>query len=536
MEWDYIIVGAGSAGCVIARRLAEDRNNTVLLLDAGVRDWSPAIHVPAGIIFGRNQYDWAYTGEPDASRGGIRDTWSAGSTFGGSSSINGMMYVRGNPLDYDGWADEGCEGWDYDGVLPFFKRMEKWEGGETDYRGGAGPVHVVMDPTGHPLTKLFIGAARDAGFDYNEDYNAGQQTGISLVQANQARGLRQTSARAYLGWFKYYPNLKVQHQSRVTRINFSGCRATGVSFERPGKSINAYCRKEIIISAGALMSPALLLHSGIGDKHELDNLNIRPVNHRPGVGKNFQEHVVTAMSYEVNQPTLNTDKIFSFRSLGHGLKYLFQQKGPLAACVGSAQIFCASNSGISRPDLQIIFLPMGYDLQGAENTVELKMHPKPHVTAAITSLTTNHRGTISLRSGNPADLPRIDFQLLGDEHNFQRLQAGARIIRKIFQHPSLQKLIVNETLPGKLLDIDNKTVWKNYLKQASFRGDHPCGSCKMGAKDDPMAVVDPRLRVIGVEGLRVADASVIPVIPSGNTNAPVMMIGERAAYFITNNE
>lgn len=533
MEWDYIIVGAGSAGCVIARRLAENGNNTVLLLDAGVRDWSPFIHIPAGVIFGRARYDWAYTGEPDASRDGFRDTWSAGSVFGGSSSINGMMYVRGNPLDYDGWANAGCEGWDYDNVLPFFKRMEKWVGGDSDYRGGAGPVQVVMDPTGHPLTKLFLAAARDAGFDYNEDYNAGQQTGVSLVQANQARGLRHTSARAYLGWFKRCPNLKVMHRSRVSKINFTGGRATGVSFERLGKPTSANCRKEIIICAGALMSPALLLRSGIGDKSELDNFNIEPVSHRPGVGRNFQEHVVTAISYEVHQPTLNTEKFFSLRSLGHGFRYLLQRKGPLAACVGSAQIFCASQPGLSQPDLQIIFLPMGYDLREAENTVELKMHPKPHVTVAVTSLTAGHRGAVRIRSANPEDSPEIGYQLLGDEDNFQRLQAGVRIARRIFQAPPLQNLVVNETLPGRNVDIEDEAVWRNYLKQASFRGDHPCGTCKMGANDDPMAVVDPQLRVIGVEGLRVADASVIPVIPSGNTNAPVMMIGERAADFIT---
>ena len=219
--------------------------------------------------------------------------------------------------------------------------------------------------------------------------------------------------------------------------------------------------------------------------------------------------------------------------MGHGIRYLLQRKGPLAACVGSAQIFCVSQPGLSQPDLQIIFLPMGYDLREAENTVELKMHAKPHVTVAVTSLTAGRRGTVRIRSTDPEEPPKIDYRLLGDEDNFQRLQAGVRIARRIFQAPTLHNLVVNETLPGTSVDIEDETVWRNYLKQACFRGDHPCGTCKMGAYDDPMAVVDPQLRVIGVEGLRVADASIIPVIPSGNTNAPVMMIGERAADFIT---
>ncbi|MEJ2171761.1 MAG: GMC family oxidoreductase N-terminal domain-containing protein [Woeseiaceae bacterium] len=532
MNWDYIVVGAGSAGCAVASRLSEDPSNRVLLLDAGGRDWSAAIHVPAGIIFGRNRYDWSYPGEPDASRGGIEDVWSAGNTFGGSSAINGMMYVRGNALDFDSWAQAGCDGWDYKSVLPYFRRMETWEDGESEWRGGDGPVHIVRDPVRHPLAEAFIEAASESGYPINDDYNGRQQDGVAVVQANQRCGLRHTAARAYLGWGRRRANLRIIQRSRVDKILFDGNRAIGVRYTRGDRVEEARCRREVVVSAGALISPKLLMLSGIGEASQLQEFGIETLCDRPGVGRNLQEHAVTALSFEAGVRTLNTEKVFSLRAIGHAYNYLFHHRGPLAASVGAAQLFCKSNAAEPRPDLQVIFVPMGYKFVETKTTVELQMHPKPHMTVAITALHTKNRGSIRLRSADPEDNPRIHFELLGTDDVIEKLMAGCRIVRAISGKQALQQFIVEESLPGVALETVDEEGWEEYLREGSYRGDHPCGTCKMGGKDDPLAVVDPELRVIGVDGLRVADASVMPTVVSGNTNAAVMMIGEHAADLI----
>lgn len=529
-QWDFIVVGAGSAGCAVAARLCEDPSLRVLLLDAGCRDWSWSVHIPAGIIFARTHYDWAYPGEADASRGGVEDAWAAGSTFGGSSAINGMMYVRGNPKDYDHWQELGCEGWDYKSVLPYFKRMENWEAGATAFRGSKGPLSIVRERVGHQLSPEFISAAQEQGFDFNDDYNGEQQEGASVVQINQKYGLRHSAARAYLGWWKKYPNLTIKHDAHVNKILMEGKRAVGVNYTRDGIDYDCHAIAEVVLSAGALISPKILMLSGIGPAEELEQHGLKVLHELPGVGQNFQEHPVTALSWECNVPTLNTEKVFSLRAIGHGLNYVFRQQGPLAASVSTAHLFCRSEQGLQRPDLHIIFVPIGYELKEVDNSMQLSLHSRPHFMIAVTYLHPDNRGSISLRSNRPDDPPKIAFELLGSEKAVSGLIAGAKIARKIGSSESLNKYIVAETVNMESAD---DAAWRDYIGEATARGDHPCGSCKMGSPDDPMAVVDPKLAVRGLEGLRVADASVMPVLPSGNTNAPVMMVGERAADFIT---
>jgi choline dehydrogenase len=523
-HWDYVIVGAGSAGCVIASRLSEDPGVRVLLIEAGGSDRSPLILAPAGTdvyVIGNPKYDWCFTTEPDPTRHHRTDLWPRGKVLGGSSSINGTIYIRGHAADYDAWAREGARGWSYADVLPYFKRAERNDLGESEYHGVRGPLSVQSLRYVHPLTRRFVEAAEQSGLPFNPDVNGASQHGVCFNQATQKRGWRHSSARAYLGPARRRSNLKVLTHAQVTRVVFAGRRASGVEYLENGtlKRVNAEC--EVVLAAGAIGSPQILMLSGVGPANVLRGQGIDVVADRKAVGENLHEHAVTWLVYRMRAPTLNREKS-AFRQALHGLNWLLRGRGPATTPGSQAVAFFATDGDpSSQPDIQLHFTPVGYEF----TATELKLYDEPTVSVAVNICRPLSRGRITLKSPCATDAPRIEMPLLESEEDVRILIAGCRRAQRIMIQPGIAALVAMQCAPGPNVVRDDE--WAGYLRESIVPAYHPVGTCRMGT--DVESVVDPELRVRGITGLRVADASIMPRIVSGNTNAAAIMIGEKAS-------
>nr|XP_061804787.1 choline dehydrogenase, mitochondrial-like [Nerophis lumbriciformis] len=524
-RWDYIIIGAGSAGCVLANRLSADPNCRVLLLEAGQSDRRIASRVPAAIgsAIMSPKMNWQYEGSPDTSRANRSDMWPAGKMLGGGSSLNGMMFVRGHRWDYDHWAQLGNPGWDYQSVLPYFRKLENNERGADAWRGVHGPLSVSNVRVPHPLTEAFVAAMTELGVERNADLNGENQEGVDYCQVTQKRGFRHSTASAYLDTIKRRPNLKITTGTLATHIGFDYKRASWVDYQLGNVGHSATTSRGIVVCAGAIASPCLLQRSGVGDVDHLKTLEIPVVTHRPGVGHNLQEHPGMIVSAHVNQRTLTSDRN-PLRAVGHGLNYLVRGRGPLSNPVGHAQAFVRTRENLPAPNIQIIFSPLSYDHHEGGATA----YPKPAINLAVGLCRVASRGEIQLSSNDPQEYPSITYALLDEPDDVRQLMEGIRFTRRLYDTQSFGSAFVDERKPGAHVSDDE--ALEQCIREQSFLMYHPCGTCAMGT--GPEAVVDAQLKVHGVQGLWVADASVFPTIPAGNINASSIMVGEKAADLI----
>ena len=525
MVADYVIVGAGSAGCVLAERLSAD-GARVVLLEAGPPDDLPWIHIPAGVLklLDHPVVNWNYSTEPDAGGVNRRVHWPRGKTLGGTSSINGMLYVRGNPADYDGWAQRGCRGWRYEEVLPYFKKAETYRGrGEDEFRGRHGPLIVEDYRTILPLTHMFVEAAQTAGFAYRDDLNGRQQEGVGYSQMTRRHRFRASTARTYLRQARGRANLEVVTEAVATGLRFEGRRCTGVAFRRDGAAREVLASREVILAGGAVNSPHLLQVSGIGPAEHLRRHGIEVCHDLAGVGANLQDHYVVRVAHRVRDLISINQLSRGLRLAGEAVRYALRGDGALTFGVTSAQVFCRSRDGLDSPDLQLLFTPASYDPSGFG-----KLEHASGMTVAVCPVRPSSRGTIMAESPDPLARPVIRPNYLADEDDVRVLVEGVRHSRRIFAAPALAEHSAGELEPGP--EVDSAAAMRDLAARRGNTIYHPVGTCKMGA--DPLAVVDARLRVHGLEGLRVIDASVMPVLTTGNTNAPTIMIAEKGADMI----
>ncbi len=523
--FDYIIVGAGSAGCVLANRLTASGQYSVLLLEAGPRDTNPWIHVPLGYgkLFNDPRTNWLFKTTPQRELNDRSISQPRGKVLGGSSSINGLVYIRGQPEDFDDWRDRGNPGWGFEDLLPYFIRSEDHVLGAGAFHGESGPLGISAPTDPHPLCDAFIAAGQIHGHPRNDDFNGATQEGVGYYHTTSRKGVRCSTAAAYLKPASRRGNLRIETLAFVTRIVFDQRRARAVQWRRNGMSCVSAARREVLLCAGAINSPQLLELSGVGNGALLQRHGIVVVHDLPGVGESLQDHLQVRAVFRCTQKiTLNDDMASPWRRLGIGLRYLLQRRGPLTVSAGYAGAFLRTEPSLTRPDVQVHFITFSTTNMGDA------LHPHSGFTASICQLRPQSRGSVHIRSADPADAPAIDPNYFSAETDRRATVAGLQTVRHIVHSEPLSAFVAEEVEPGSALQSFDEVL--GYCRQHGASIYHPTCSARMGK--DPGAVVDARLRVHGVTGLRVVDGSVMPSLVSGNSNAAIIAIGEKAADLI----
>lgn len=524
-EFDYIIVGAGSAGCVLANRLSADGKHSVLLLEAGPRDRNIWIHIPIGYakLFKNSKVNWMYQTEPEPGLEGRSIFQPRGKVLGGSSSINGLIYIRGQHADYDRWRQLGNVGWGYDDVLPYFKRAENQQRGADDFHGADGPLSVSNPRQTDPLCDAFIDAAGEVGILSNTDFNGASQEGAGYYQTTTRNGRRASTARTYLKLARERSNLRIETEAHAQRILFDGRRAVGVEYRRDGVLTTAKARREVLVSSGAINSPQLLQLSGVGPGELLRQHGIEVVQDTPGVGHNLQDHLQVRIVMRCSQKiTLNDDLMSLRRKAWMAMRYAMFRTGPLTVAAGYAGAFFKTHERLETPDVQVHFIPFSTDKMGE------KLHDYSGFTASVCQLRPESRGTIKIKSQDASVAPEIRINYLATDTDRTTNVEGLKILRKILHAPAMKPFVEAEVEPGLAIESDADLL--TYCRQRGGTIYHPTSTCRMG--NDPLSVVDQRLRVRGIDGLRVVDGSIMPDLVSGNTNAGIIMIAEKASDMI----
>ena len=518
-SYDYVIVGAGSAGCVLANRLTADGRATVLLLEAGPRDTDFWIHVPLGYgkLFARTDVNWAYQSEPEPALNGRRVFTPRGKVLGGSSSINGLVHIRGQREDYDGW---GVPGWRFDDLLPYFKKSEDYQHGPSEWHGVGGPIAVSELPDRHELCDAFIASTMALGVPRNDDLSGATQEGTGYYQAASRNGRRCSAAVGYLRPAEKRPNLRVEVQTLATSVLFEGKRAAGVAYEAHGSKHEVRATREVILAAGSFNSPQLLQLSGVGPRALLERHGISLVHDASGVGEDLQDHFYCRTFWRCTRPiTLNDDMLSRWRQAKIGLKYLLSRRGPLAVSAGYGAAFVRTRPDIPRPDAQLYFINFSTAKRGG------LLHPFSGFTLSMSQTQVESRGSVKIASADPRAMPSIRYNYLDTDNDRRVMVDGLKLIRRIAATAPLREYVAAEEFPGARVQTDED--WLAFCREAGDTVFHPTSTCRMGT--DPRAVVDPQLRVRGVQSLRVVDASVMPAVPSGNINATVIAVAEKAA-------
>ena len=527
MEFDYVVVGAGSSGCVVANRLSQCGRYSVALIEAGPSDNNPWIHVPVGYFktMGNPKSDWCYKTQPDPGIAGRSIPWPRGRVLGGSSSINGLLYVRGQPQDFDTWSQLGCTGWSWDDVLPYFKRSEKWDGvDDSGLRGKDGPLSVQSSRLNRDIVDNWVDAAVTAGYQRNYDYNGFDQEGVGHFQLTMKGGRRCSAAAAYLTPFKSRKNLQIITNAQTKKVNIVNGRASSVEIDTKNNIDTISAKKEIILSAGSIGSPQILMLSGIGSGEELQNLGISVIRDLGGVGKNLQDHLQARPIFKTDLSTINTETSNYAKKALIGLQYILTQRGPMTMAASLGTGFLKTEDHLETPDIQFHIQPFSADMPSKGP------HKFSAFTASVLQLRPESKGHLTLKSPNYLDHPDIHPNYLATATDCKTIVKGVQIARKIAEHEPLKKHILEEYAPGSDVPLNDEEGTLDWVRRTAVTIYHPSGTCKMGT--DEMSVVTPTLKVRGLEGLRVADASIMPSITSGNTNAPAIMIGEKASDLI----